>query len=62
MLESICEGVFMISLFFVWDQLFNVRFVSDVWRIGIYLEGCIERREIERVVIRLMVEFEGEEI
>lgn len=61
-LESICEGVPMICLPFVWDQLLNARFISEVWRIGIHLEGRIERREIERAVIRLMVEVEGEEI
>uniref|UniRef100_A0A1J3GUG2 UDP-glycosyltransferase 76C1 n=1 Tax=Noccaea caerulescens TaxID=107243 RepID=A0A1J3GUG2_NOCCA len=61
-LESICEGVPMISLPFVWDQMLNARFISDVWGIGIHLEGRIERREIERAVRRLMVESEGEEI
>lgn len=61
-LESICEGVPMISLPFVWDQWLNARFVSDVWRIGIHLEGRIERRVIERTVTRLMVEPEGEKI
>ncbi|CAH8389751.1 unnamed protein product [Eruca vesicaria subsp. sativa] len=61
-LESICEGVPMISLPFVWDQMLNARFISDVWRIGIHLEGRMERREIERAVIRLMVEPEGEEM
>ncbi|CAA7026723.1 unnamed protein product [Microthlaspi erraticum] len=61
-LESICEGVPMISLPFVWDQMLNARFISEVWRIGIHLEGRIERREIERAVRRVMVDSEGEEI
>ncbi|CAH8270187.1 unnamed protein product [Arabidopsis lyrata] len=61
-LESICEGVPMICLPFVWDQFVNARYISEVWRVGIHLEGRIERREIERAVIRLMVESEGEEI
>ncbi|KAG7554248.1 UDP-glucuronosyl/UDP-glucosyltransferase [Arabidopsis suecica] len=61
-LESICEGVPMICLPFVWDQFVNARFISEVWRVGIHLEGRIERREIERAVLRLMVESEGEEI
>ncbi|ESQ40504.1 hypothetical protein EUTSA_v10013500mg [Eutrema salsugineum] len=60
--ESICEGVPMISLPFAWDQMLNARFVSDVWRIGIHLEGRIERREIERAVRRLMLGSEGEGI
>lgn len=42
--------------------MLNVRFVSDVWRVGIYLEGKIERKEIEKVVRMLMVESEGEKI
>ncbi|XP_010491132.1 PREDICTED: UDP-glycosyltransferase 76C1-like [Camelina sativa] len=61
-LESICEGVPMICLPFVWDQMLNARCISEVWRIGIHLEGRIEKREIERAVTRLMVESEGDEI
>ncbi|VYS65996.1 unnamed protein product [Arabidopsis thaliana] len=61
-LESICEGVPMICLPCKWDQFVNARFISEVWRVGIHLEGRIERREIERAVIRLMVESKGEEI
>ncbi|CAN8237191.1 unnamed protein product [Cochlearia groenlandica] len=61
-LESICVGVPMICLPLVWDQWLNARSVSEVWRIGIHLEGCIERGDIERAVRRLMVEPEGEEI
>ncbi|ESQ40501.1 hypothetical protein EUTSA_v10013513mg [Eutrema salsugineum] len=61
-LESICEGVPMICLPGGWDQMLNSRFVSDVWRVGIHLEGRIERKEIEKAVRILMVESEGERI
>lgn len=61
-LESICEGVPMICLPGGWDQMLNARFVSDVWRVGIHLEGKIERKEIEKAVRMLMVESEGEKI
>ncbi|KAJ0266318.1 UDP-glycosyltransferase 76C2 [Hirschfeldia incana] len=61
-LESICEGVPMICLPGGWDQMLNARFVSDVWRVGIHLEGKIEKKEIEEAVRMLMVENEGEKI
>ncbi|CAH8389739.1 unnamed protein product [Eruca vesicaria subsp. sativa] len=61
-LESICEGVPMICLPGGWDQMLNARFVSDVWRVGVHLEGQIERREIEKAVRLLMLESEGEKI
>uniref|UniRef100_M4CNT1 Glycosyltransferase n=1 Tax=Brassica campestris TaxID=3711 RepID=M4CNT1_BRACM len=60
--ESVCEGVPMICLPFVWDQLLNARFVSDVWMVGIHLEGRIERNVIDRAVRRLLLEPEGEVI
>ncbi|KAL1196991.1 UDP-glycosyltransferase 76C4 [Cardamine amara subsp. amara] len=60
--ESICEGVPMICLPFRWDQLLNARFVSEVWMVGIHLEGRIERNEIERAIRRLFLETEGEAI
>ncbi|CAH8350001.1 unnamed protein product [Eruca vesicaria subsp. sativa] len=61
-LESICEGVPMICLPGGGDQMVNARFVSDVWRVGIHLEGKIERKEIEKAVRMLMVESEGKRI
>ncbi|CAH8389734.1 unnamed protein product [Eruca vesicaria subsp. sativa] len=61
-LESICEGVPMICLPGGSDQMLNARFVSDVWRVGIHLEGKIERKEIEKAVRMLMVESEGKKI
>ncbi|CAN6866710.1 unnamed protein product [Brassica oleracea] len=60
--ESVCEGVPMICVPSVWDQLLNARFVSDVWMVGLHLEGRIERNEIERVVRKLLLEPEGEVI
>ncbi|VVB13378.1 unnamed protein product [Arabis nemorensis] len=61
-LESICEGVPMICLPGGWDQMLNSRFVSDIWKVGIHLEGRIDRNEIEKAVKMLMVESEGETI
>ncbi|CAL9229321.1 unnamed protein product [Arabidopsis halleri] len=60
--ESVCEGVPMICLPFRWDQLLNARFVSEVWMVGIHLEGRIERNEIEGAIRRLLLETEGEAI
>lgn len=62
-LESICEGVPMICMPCFTDQRVNARYVSDVWRVGLQLEnGNLERGEIEKLIRRLMVEKEGEEI
>ncbi|GMH30574.1 hypothetical protein Nepgr_032417 [Nepenthes gracilis] len=61
-LESICEGVPMICLPFFADQMANARYVTDVWNVGLRLEGKLERGEIEKTIRRLMSEKEGEEI
>ncbi|CAN1173877.1 UDP-glycosyltransferase 76B1 [Linum perenne] len=61
-LESVCEGVPMICHPIAGDQLVNARYVSDVWRIGLHLENKVERKYIEKVIRRLMVEPEGEEL
>ncbi|CAL9229316.1 unnamed protein product [Arabidopsis halleri] len=61
-LESICEGVPMICLPGGWDQMLNSRFVSDIWKVGIHLEGRIEQKEIEKAVRMLMEGNEGEKI
>ncbi|XP_004242069.2 UDP-glucose iridoid glucosyltransferase-like [Solanum lycopersicum] len=61
-LESICEGVPLICRPCFGDQKMNSRYVSYVWKVGIVLENELERGEIERVVRKLMVSEEGQEI
>ncbi|KAI7726691.1 hypothetical protein M8C21_010967 [Ambrosia artemisiifolia] len=46
---------------FAVDQGVNTRYVSYVWKIGIELEQ-VERGEIERMIRRVMVDDEGEEM
>ncbi|KAH0887807.1 LOW QUALITY PROTEIN: hypothetical protein HID58_050236 [Brassica napus] len=60
--NSTVESVPMICLPFIWDQMLNARFVSEIWVVGMHLEGQIERNEIERAVRRLILETEGEAI
>ncbi|KAL0888524.1 hypothetical protein Bca101_012507 [Brassica carinata] len=60
--ESVCEGVPMICLPFIWDQFLNARFVCDIWRVGLHLENRIERNEIERTIRILFLEAQGEAI
>ncbi|KAL3732312.1 hypothetical protein ACJRO7_029047 [Eucalyptus globulus] len=61
-LESISEGVPMLCMPRFSDQGVNARYVSDVWRIGVHLNGGLERENIARAVKRLLAEREGEEI
>ncbi|KAL6595457.1 hypothetical protein ACP70R_047797 [Stipagrostis hirtigluma subsp. patula] len=60
-LESICEGVPMLSRPIFGDQLVNGRYVEDVWKIGFLLVGVLEQGKIERAIRRLMEEKEGTE-
>ncbi|KAF8115156.1 hypothetical protein N665_0029s0002 [Sinapis alba] len=60
--ESVCEGVPMICLPFIWDQFLNARLVTDVWRVGLHLEHQIERNEIESAIRSLFFGNEGEAI
>ncbi|KAJ4883408.1 UDP-glycosyltransferase 76C3 [Raphanus sativus] len=60
--ESICEGIPMICLPFIWDQFLNARFVCDIWRVGLHLENLIERNEIESSIRSLFLGNEGEAI
>ncbi|KAI3830029.1 hypothetical protein L1987_04161 [Smallanthus sonchifolius] len=59
-LESVCEGVPMLCQPFGVDQLLNARYLSYVWKMGI--EIVMERREIEGVIRRVLVDKEGEEM
>ncbi|KAF8021997.1 hypothetical protein BT93_G2202 [Corymbia citriodora subsp. variegata] len=61
-LESISEGVPMLCMPCFSDQGVNARYVSDVWRVGVHLNGGLERENIARAIKRLLVEREGEEI
>ncbi|KAF8030073.1 hypothetical protein BT93_E2485 [Corymbia citriodora subsp. variegata] len=61
-LESISEGVPMLCMPCFADQGVNARYVSDVWRVGLHLNGGLERENIARAIKRLLVEREGEEI
>nr|GEW79037.1 UDP-glycosyltransferase 76G1-like isoform X2 [Tanacetum cinerariifolium] len=61
-LESICEGVPMICSPCFVDQPINARYVSDVWKIGIFLEDGFERVRIESAIKRIMMDKEGEEL
>ncbi|KAL6594981.1 hypothetical protein ACP70R_048084 [Stipagrostis hirtigluma subsp. patula] len=60
-LESIYEGVPMLSRPIFGDQLVNGRYVEDVWKIGFLLEGVLEQGKIEKAIRRLMEEKEGVE-
>ncbi|PON80943.1 UDP-glucuronosyl/UDP-glucosyltransferase [Trema orientale] len=60
-LESIAEGVPLISKPCFGDQRVNARYVSYVWRVGLELEE-LERGEIERAVRKLILDDEGKEM
>ncbi|KAJ3702924.1 hypothetical protein LUZ61_006629 [Rhynchospora tenuis] len=61
-LEAICEGVPMICRPQFSDQMGNARYVTHVWKVGIELEGKLERGKIEKVIKQLMKDDEGAEI
>ncbi|KAL1222096.1 UDP-glycosyltransferase 76E6 [Cardamine amara subsp. amara] len=58
-LESIVEGVPMICRPFSGEQKVNAIYIESVWRIGILLQGEVERGGVERAVKRLIMDDEG---
>ena len=60
-LESICEGVPMLCKPFFGDQNLNMRYVCDVWNVGLELEE-FEGGTIKNAIKRLMVDTEGKEM
>ena len=55
-LESIYEGVPMLPRPIFGDQLPTARYVHDTWKIGILLEGVLERGEVEKAIKKLRPE------
>ncbi|KAD7480193.1 hypothetical protein E3N88_03329 [Mikania micrantha] len=60
--ESVCEGVPMICSPFWGDQPLDARYMSDVWKVAVYLENGWKREEISSAIRRVMVDEEGEDI
>lgn len=58
-LESVYEGVPVLSTPRFGDQLATGRYVGDAWEIGVLLEGALEREKIQRAIATLMEEKEG---
>ncbi|KAL9294077.1 UDP-glycosyltransferase 76E4 [Arabidopsis thaliana] len=58
-LESIVEGVPMICRPFNGEQKLNAMYIESVWRVGVLLQGEVERGGVERAVKRLIVDDEG---
>ncbi|KAJ3695470.1 hypothetical protein LUZ60_000847 [Juncus effusus] len=61
-LEALCEGVPMICKPYFADQMGNTRYITYVWKVGIELEGKLERESIEKEIRRLMEQREGDEM
>ncbi|KFK27485.1 hypothetical protein AALP_AA8G389500 [Arabis alpina] len=61
-LESLGEGVPMICRPITGDQRVNARYVESVWRIGVQLEGELEKGTVESAVKSLLVDEEGDEM
>ncbi|CAA7036708.1 unnamed protein product [Microthlaspi erraticum] len=58
-LESLVEGVPMICRPFHGEQKLNAIYIESIWKIGIQIEGEVERGVVERAVKRLLVDEES---
>ncbi|CAA7036704.1 unnamed protein product [Microthlaspi erraticum] len=58
-LESIGVGVPMICRPFHGEQKLNAMYIESVWKIGVEIEGEVERGVVERAVTRLLVDEES---
>ncbi|CAN6209761.1 unnamed protein product [Urochloa humidicola] len=61
-LECVYEGVPMLSRPVFGDQLATGRYLADTWKIGVLLEGVLERGAIEKAIGRVMDGNEGAEM
>jgi hypothetical protein len=61
-LESVCAGVPMLCRPCFGDQMGNARHVEHVWRVGLTMEGELERGKVEATIRRLMQSEDGDEM
>ncbi|XP_074357024.1 UDP-glucose iridoid glucosyltransferase-like [Apium graveolens] len=61
-LESISEGVPMICRPCFADQNINARYLSEFWKVGLHMDGQLDRVKIATTIKRLIMDKEGLEI
>ncbi|KAK1357198.1 UDP-glucose iridoid glucosyltransferase-like [Heracleum sosnowskyi] len=61
-MESLCEGVPMISSPQFFDQKVIARYITHVWKVGFELDGVLERGDVDKSIRRLMTGREGNEV
>ena len=44
------------------DQMINMRYVQEVWKIGFELEGGLERGKVEMAITKLLCTEEGRQM